>query len=60
MSNMESLQTKQMLLMEQEDVVNRKGIRQGRVLSPIIFNLYTEETLKKIREESRAGVTSTW
>jgi len=33
-----------------------KGVRQGCNLSPSLFNLYVEETLKEVRKENIGGI----
>lgn len=40
----------------QEEANIEKGVRQGCNLSPTLFNLYIENTLKKLREDEIGGI----
>jgi hypothetical protein len=34
----------------------RRGVQQGRILSPLLFNLYSEEIISKALEEAEEGI----
>jgi len=39
-----------------EEAKINKGVRQGCTLSPIIFNAYIQEAIKKIKEDTNLGI----
>ena len=40
----------------QEEASIKKGVRMGCSLPPCLFNLYVQEAVDRIREETRLGV----
>ena len=41
---------------EQRNIKVQKGVRQGCILSPIIFNLYAEEAVRKVKNMINGGI----